>query len=168
MTPSSTERPSPVVGVGVVLLRADGALLIGHRVKHGEPESWCLPGGHVEAGETFETAAVRETAEESGITAVTDPEVFALAFHTNGLRTEVTAGVLARVTADDVVATTPEPEVFDSWVWAQPEDLPAPLFPASAALLAALRNVGAPDGWTLYEATAQPPALSRSFGEHHH
>ncbi|GHB75551.1 NUDIX hydrolase [Streptomyces cirratus] len=149
---SSGGRPRPVVGVGALLVRADGAVLIGHRIKSGESPSWCLPGGSVEAGETFEEAAVRETAEECGIDAVQDARVFTVALHTGGGRTHVTAGVLARVGPSDAVPGTPEPEVFDRWVWAAPDDLPAPLYPASAALLAAWRGGPVPAGWTFYPA----------------
>ncbi|MET9428447.1 NUDIX domain-containing protein [Streptomyces sp. NPDC003036] len=155
MTSSSARGPRPVVGVGAVLLRPDGAVLIGHRVKRGESASWCLPGGHVEAGETFEQAALRETAEESGITGAGGARVFAMALHTAGDRTHMTAGVLARVAAEDAVAAVLEPEVLDRWLWARPEDLPAPLFPPSAALLAAWLNRPAPDGWAVYPAAAQ-------------
>lgn len=35
----------------------------------GEREVWCLPKGHVERGESFEEAAVREVREETGILA---------------------------------------------------------------------------------------------------
>ncbi|MFD5326752.1 NUDIX hydrolase [Streptomyces sp. NPDC127092] len=152
MSGASDERPRPVVGVGALLLRADGAVLIGHRIKRGEEPSWCLPGGSVEPGETFEEAAVRETAEECGLDEVTDARVFTVALHTGSGRTHVTAGVLARVDTPDAVPTTPEPEVFDRWVWASPEELPAPLFPASAALLAAWRGEPAPAGWAFYPA----------------
>ncbi|MEU7281603.1 NUDIX domain-containing protein [Streptomyces sp. NPDC045431] len=155
MTGTSAQPPRPVVGVGAVLLRPDGAVLIGHRIKQGEPASWCLPGGHVEAGESFEQAALRETAEESGITGAGGARVFAVALHTEGDRVHMTAGVLARVAAEDAVASVCEPEVLDRWVWARPEDLPAPLFPPSAALLAAWLNRPAPDGWALYPAAAQ-------------
>ncbi|MGP4000223.1 nucleotide triphosphate diphosphatase NUDT15 [Streptomyces sp. 8N706] len=150
MTATPAARRDPVVGVGALLVRSDGAVLIGHRIKRGEPESWCLPGGHVEAGETFEEAAVREIAEESGIHEVAEARAFTVALHTGGDRTQVTAGVLARLEAPDAVATTPEPEVFDRWIWARPDELPAPLFPASAALLAAWRGDPAAGGWTVY------------------
>ena len=37
-----------------------------------EPGKWCLPSGHVESGETYKNAAVRELYEETGIKA--EPE----------------------------------------------------------------------------------------------
>jgi len=39
---------------------------IGRRNRSGRLE-WCLPKGHIEAGETPEIAAIREVAEETGI-----------------------------------------------------------------------------------------------------
>lgn len=153
MTSVPVQVGAPIVGVGALLLRPDGALLIGHRIKRGKPASWCLPGGHVEPGESFEAAAVREIAEESGIRTVTDARVFAVVLHTDADRTHLTAGVVARVALRDAVASTPEPEVFDRWVWARPTELPAPLFPASEALLALGRGDATPEGWTVYRAT---------------
>ncbi|WP_228372924.1 NUDIX hydrolase [Demequina subtropica] len=44
------------------------AACIGRRNRAGRLE-WCLPKGHIEEGETPEIAAVREVAEETGITA---------------------------------------------------------------------------------------------------
>lgn len=150
MTATLSAPRKPVVGVGAVLFRPDGAVLIGRRIKAGEPQSWCLPGGHVEAGESFEQAARREIAEESGIHDVRDASVFAVVLNTDADRIQVTAGVLARVTADAAAAATPEPQVFDQWIWARLDDLPAPLFPASAALLNAWRGRSVPEGWMVY------------------
>ncbi|MFD5483297.1 nucleotide triphosphate diphosphatase NUDT15 [Streptomyces hawaiiensis] len=164
VTSAVGDRPRPVVGVGALLLNADGAVLIGHRIKQGESPSWCLPGGSVEASETFEEAAIRETAEECGIGQVTEARVFTVALHTGDDRTHVTAGVRARVTAPGAVPATPEPEVFDRWVWASPEHLPTPLFPATAALLAAWQGKPAPTGWAFYPAdsdTASDPRAGR-------
>lgn len=44
------------------------AACIGRRNRAGRLE-WCLPKGHIEAGETPEEAAIREVAEETGIDA---------------------------------------------------------------------------------------------------
>lgn len=150
MSGTPAVRGEPTVGVGALLLRPDGTMLIGHRVKRGESESWCLPGGHVEAGESFESAAAREIAEESGIHGVKEAQVFAVVLHTGANRTQVTAGVLARLTVQRAEAATPEPEVFDRWAWTRPGEFPAPLFPATAALLAAWRGELMPEGWMVY------------------
>lgn len=54
---------NPTVGVAVVLIE-QRKLLIGHRRDGG----WCIPCGHVEWDESIEEAAVREMAEETGLT----------------------------------------------------------------------------------------------------
>lgn len=55
---------------GIAIYVKDGvamAAAIGRRNRHGKLE-WCLPKGHLEEGETPEQAAVREVAEEAGVT----------------------------------------------------------------------------------------------------
>jgi len=54
---------------GVAIKIEDGiayVACIGRRNRAGRLE-WCLPKGHIEAGETPEIAAIREVAEETGI-----------------------------------------------------------------------------------------------------
>lgn len=157
----SSLRP-PVVGVGALLLRSDGAVLIGHRIKRGEPESWCLPGGHVEPGETFEAAARRELAEETGIRAVGDARVFAVMLCTGSAMTHVTAGVVVRATSD-IHATVLEPDVFDRWTWVPAQAPPEPLFPATAALLRVWTDGSPPAGWSCYPVSSGP--LCREDGQ---
>jgi len=56
---------------GIAIRIEDGiayAACIGRRNRAGRLE-WCLPKGHLEAGETPQQAAVREVAEETGIDA---------------------------------------------------------------------------------------------------
>jgi 8-oxo-dGTP pyrophosphatase MutT (NUDIX family) len=161
VNPSSGRLGGSIVGVGALLFRADGAVLIGHRIKKGEAESWCLPGGHVEATETFEEAAVRELTEETGIRGVQGARVFALALDTRADTTRLTAGVSARASDDAITALAIlEPHVFDRWIWADLENLPSPLFPASAALLNAWRGRPAAPGWVLY-AVSEPRARAQ-------
>ncbi|MFK0194244.1 NUDIX hydrolase [Kitasatospora sp. NPDC090308] len=59
-----TDKP----GIAAAIIVQDGrVLMVQRRVKEGEL-SWQFPAGEVEAGETPEAAAVRETAEEVGLT----------------------------------------------------------------------------------------------------
>jgi 8-oxo-dGTP pyrophosphatase MutT (NUDIX family) len=66
----TAELPSPTEVVqaagGLVVRRQGGALQIAliHRPVHGD---WSFPKGKLEEGETFEEAALREVAEETGL-----------------------------------------------------------------------------------------------------
>ncbi|MFG2375678.1 NUDIX hydrolase [Streptomyces sp. NPDC048504] len=146
---------TPVVGVGALLTGPDGRILIGHRVKAGEPPTWCLPGGHVEPGESFEQAAVREVVEETGIAPrlLGDVRVFGIALRTGAPVTAVTAFVSATLLAPAETVLT-EPDVFAEWRWVRPEEPPTPLFPASAALLATRYGRRTPEGWTVHPVVA--------------
>ncbi|AQZ69320.1 MutT/nudix family protein [[Actinomadura] parvosata subsp. kistnae] len=129
-----------IIGVGVLLTAADGRILLGERIKPGEPPSWCLPGGAVEPGETFETAAVRELAEETGISDASPPSVTAVVVDHPGGAVRVTAGV--RMTAGPTPPAVTEPHVFRSWQWFALDALPSPLFDATARLLGAAEGNG--------------------------
>ncbi len=56
----------PIVGVGVVVWRADQVLLI-RRGKPPRAGQWSLPGGAQELGETVAETARREVREETGL-----------------------------------------------------------------------------------------------------
>ncbi|AUW95513.1 ADP-ribose pyrophosphatase [Sulfobacillus sp. hq2] len=53
-----------MAGSGVIILNAQGQLLLQHR---RDNECWGLPGGAMEIGESFEETARREVREETGL-----------------------------------------------------------------------------------------------------
>jgi 8-oxo-dGTP diphosphatase len=63
-----TVQDRPVVGV-IAVVRRDNQLLLAQRSKGGYIGKWGFPGGHLERGETVIEAAMRELAEETGVTA---------------------------------------------------------------------------------------------------
>lgn len=69
MTEQATTEPTtekPGISAGIVV-QGDRVLMVRRRIKEGEL-MWQFPAGGIEPGETAEEAAVRETAEETGLT----------------------------------------------------------------------------------------------------
>ena len=58
----------PALGVSIAVFR-EGRVLVATRTKPPFVGAYSLPGGHVEAGETLEQAALRELYEEVAVTA---------------------------------------------------------------------------------------------------
>lgn len=56
----------PIVGVGAVVLR-DGRLLVIQRGNEPSKGLWAVPGGRLQLGELLADGAVRELAEETGL-----------------------------------------------------------------------------------------------------
>lgn len=51
-------------GAGAIVVNPDGEILIGRKAKNGK---WTTPGGHLDDGESYEEAVLRELREEAGI-----------------------------------------------------------------------------------------------------
>ncbi|GES27887.1 NUDIX hydrolase [Streptomyces angustmyceticus] len=64
MTEQTADQPGISAGI---IVQGDRVLMVRRRVKEGEL-MWQFPAGAIEAGETAEEAAVRETQEETGLT----------------------------------------------------------------------------------------------------
>jgi len=66
---SAKAAARPVLAASVAVFRPDGRVILATRTAPPAADVWSLPGGKVEAGETLEAAALRELAEEVGVTA---------------------------------------------------------------------------------------------------
>jgi len=125
---------SPLVGVGVIVLK-DGRVLLGERRGSHGAGTWALPGGHLDFGESVESCAKRETLEETGL--LLDRVVLGPfsndAFMVSG-KHYVTLFVLAA--CPDGEPTVMEPRKCARWAWFRWNAVPTPLFTPLARLIA--------------------------------
>lgn len=126
------------VGIGVMVLK-ENRILLGHRVQNGrdtggiyEPDSWCLPGGKQEYGETIFEGAVREVKEETNLD-IANLELFGAADDIQPGKHFVTLWVLAREAAGELKVT--EPQKQDAWEWFDLNALPQNLYSPSRKFL---------------------------------
>lgn len=129
--PDATWPKVPYVGVGCIVVRDDGRLLMvqSHR------GFWSTPGGHLDFGESPDECAIRETFEETGLQ-VAEVEFVAV---TNDVlpdagRHYVTVWMRADTTERTLAVRDPA-EIADAG-WFAPESLPAPLHPYFENLIA--------------------------------
>ncbi|WP_341501819.1 NUDIX domain-containing protein [Gallaecimonas sp. GXIMD4217] len=121
----------PRVGVAVVVVR-EGRVLLGRRLGSHGAGDWALPGGHLEAGESPEQCAVRELAEETGLS-LAAPRVIAVTNDRFAHQHYVTLYVAGDARGQPELR---EPHKCSGWHWFPWDDLPEPLFLSLHNLLA--------------------------------
>ena len=90
-------RPGRAAG-GIVV--RDGRVLVVHRPRY---DDWSLPKGKLDAGESWESAAVREVEEETGLRCALGPELTPTSYRDNKERFKVDpniGAVYGQVAAD--------------------------------------------------------------------
>lgn len=126
---SNHEKKYPRIGVGVLIQRPDGKVLLGLRQgSHGVGE-WSFPGGHLDFGEALFACAERETKEETGLEVKT-VGVVSVADEMRYLQSDgkhyVNIGLLAQYQGGE--PEVKEPDKCVRWEWFDLNNLPDELF----------------------------------------
>lgn len=131
--------------VGVMLVNSDGKAFVGRRIDNKEGDWWQMPQGGVDEGEDLVAAALRELAEETGITPdkvsligrleetirYDLPEDLMGKLWGGRYRGQEQTWFLARFsgTEDDVNLKAHDPAEFCEFQWIDPEHLPEMIIP---------------------------------------
>lgn len=144
--------------VGVMLANPAGHVFVGQRIDTDAP-AWQMPQGGIDPGEDAQTAALRELAEETGISADqvriiarTDtplrydlPPDLVPRMWNGRFRGQEQTWILARFTGADaqIDIATAHPE-FSHWRWLPPGDLEGSIVPFKREVYAAVLAEFAP------------------------
>jgi len=124
------------VGIGVIIEKGDGKILVGKR-KGSHAPFYSIPGGHLDPGETFEKCAVREVREETDLL-IRNPKVIAVTNNLETCRNEglhyISVVLLAKEFSGKLKLM--EPKKCEEWIWTDQNNLPLPHFDASKRSIA--------------------------------
>ncbi len=131
--------------VGIMLVNASGLVFVGKRIDNKEGDAWQMPQGGIDDGEDLHPAALRELAEETGVSAelVTiiaesrEEHFYDLPDELLGrlwggkYRGQRQKWLLLRFAGEDAdirIDAYEHPE-FNEWRWVEPEQLPDLIVP---------------------------------------
>jgi 8-oxo-dGTP pyrophosphatase MutT (NUDIX family)/ubiquinone/menaquinone biosynthesis C-methylase UbiE len=125
-----TKLITPHVGANVAIFDDAGQMLLTRRQDNG---LWCLPGGHMDLGESIDQTATREAQEETGLTVQIERLVgLYSSYYPSGTFGEESPAHAILIALFRAQATGGElslnPEVIE-FGWFNPDDLPADLIP---------------------------------------
>ncbi|MEI6732200.1 MAG: NUDIX hydrolase [archaeon] len=126
------ERKLPGVGVSVII-KKDSQVLMGKRIGSHAAGTWQFPGGHLEYGESWESCALREIEEETGLQVTNIKFITA----TNDIFEKDNKHYVTLFLTCDYVSGTPqlkEPERCEGWSWFSWDSLPEPLMSGISTL----------------------------------
>ncbi len=132
-----THASVPRVGLGVMIWK-DGKVLLGKRKSALGTDEYSFPGGHLEPGESFAGGALREVAEECGVSV-------------KDLRFQLLANILDYAPKhyvqigfvadwDSGEPRVLEPEKCEGWDWYPLDRLPSPLFQPTRTMIESYRS----------------------------
>ena len=128
--------------VSVLIRSEDGKLLFVSRQNTGYADgTFCLPAGHVELGESFSQAAVREVFEEVGLKI--DPKNLRHVFTTDRYKSDedIRVGVFFEATGWTGTPKNMEPERHGDIFWFPETELPlSDIMPFHARALTGLKD----------------------------
>ncbi|KAK9054192.1 hypothetical protein SSX86_025270 [Deinandra increscens subsp. villosa] len=120
-------QPAPEVGVAVFILK-DNKILFGRRRSlYVAANTYGLPAGHLELGETYEECAAREVKEETGLDIKNIELLTTNILYHNATHLHITY-LRAHLSYPNQTPQNIEPDKCEGWEWYNLNNLPEPMF----------------------------------------